>query len=203
MKILFIGDVHGKNKEYLKIINSNKFDISVQLGDFGFGFGHDFMNIPENNYFIRGNHDEPDICRSHPNYLGDWGYSNNMFFISGGYSIDKEWRMTYEAINGIKIWWEEEEIGKKEYKHIYKMYENIKPNLVISHECPKFVVNIMNNELKKYIFSNTSDILLPKIFEIHKPKTWVFAHHHRSFNENIDGTQFICLKELETLLLEV
>ena len=35
------------------------------------------------------------------------------------------------------------------------------------------------------------------MMSIHRPKLWIFGHWHRSRNEMIDGTRFICLAELE------
>ena len=70
--MLFIGDVHGCFNPYKKVTESA--DSSLQLGDMGNGF-RTRMNkggvtrspeLNHNHKFIRGNHDDPSVCRSHP-----------------------------------------------------------------------------------------------------------------------------------------
>ena len=201
--VLLIGDVHGHNKDYLDILEEEKPDFSVQLGDFGFGFGHDIKEISENNYFLRGNHDDPAACRKHLSYLGDYGmHEKGFFWISGALSIDKKWRLDYEVINNRKIWWKDEELPLEEHDKILELYIKEKPSVVLSHECPKEIVYLMGNTLKMDIHSRTGDGLLPLMFEAHKPDIWVFGHHHISFDKVVKGTRFKCLTELETFVLE-
>lgn len=45
--------------------------------------------------------------------------------------------------------------------------------------------------------------MLQKMFEEHKPELWIFGHHHKSKDEVINGTRFICLDELETFEIEI
>lgn len=69
MKFFFIGDVHGKFNKYIDILKNNNYNISIQVGDFGIGFAD--IEYPtelgSNNFFIRGNHDNPHVCKNHPN----------------------------------------------------------------------------------------------------------------------------------------
>jgi hypothetical protein len=40
---------------------------------------------------------------------------------------------------------------------------------------------------------------LQQMFDVHKPKHWVFGHYHIRRDFEIDGTQFHCLPELDSL----
>jgi hypothetical protein len=41
------------------------------------------------------------------------------------------------------------------------------------------------------------------MLQFHQPKVWVFGHWHRSFDNVINGTRFVCLDELETKEIDV
>ena len=57
MIITFVGDVHGKVKEYLEIVKQNEF--TFQVGDMGLGFaGVNLHELSQNHLFTRGNHDD-------------------------------------------------------------------------------------------------------------------------------------------------
>ena len=74
--IKFIGDVHGKYGRYETILKNSDLP-TIQVGDMGVGFFHrdyegtlrPFANPPYdkmvagNHRFIRGNHDNPYVCR--------------------------------------------------------------------------------------------------------------------------------------------
>jgi len=107
----FLGDAHGQFGWWKKVISRDYCKSSIQLGDFGIGFleredttrnyverngekrsYHPDGVDPEKHKFIRGNHDDPAICRESPHYLGDYGFIEklNLFYISGALSIDKD-----------------------------------------------------------------------------------------------------------------
>jgi len=186
----FIGDVHGKWEEYFELIQT--LPESIQVGDFGFGFRSQPKSWNMNHRFIRGNHDSPKACKEHSNYLGDYGVYKDIFFVSGAYSIDYMYRTI-----GIS-WWEDEEISQKEFDKILNLYSFIKPEIVVAHDAPSFVKAYMTDAIDKRAFINrTSNLLMPEMIAIHKPKLWVFGHYHCSFKKEIDKTTFICLDELE------
>ena len=71
---LFIGDVHGKFGPYKRICK--EYRDTIQVGDMGVGFidrytNRSYSNPPHyamkagNHRFIRGNHDNPGVCRKH------------------------------------------------------------------------------------------------------------------------------------------
>ena len=201
--MFFIGDVHGKLKEYIMAIR--ELPKSIQVGDMGMGFkGMPTSPWNANHRFIRGNHDSPSVCNAHPNYLGDYGVTDDgIFFVGGGYSIDYKWRQQHNYLHpNEQVWWEDEEIAESEFPKIIELYEETKPDIVVSHDAPDFMhwhlIELDGNALDKRQFINrTCNGLLPAMWEVHKPKLWIFGHYHCSMDKVIDSTRFVCLDELE------
>lgn len=201
-----IGDCHGKFQRYENIISTC--DKSIQVGDFGIGFpGSKSPNIAAfspsltQHRFIRGNHDNPSVCQKHPWYLGDFGFipEYKICFISGAYSIDQQFRTP-----GLD-WWPDEELKfhrKWIQKEIEKYY--LQAEIIITHDCPDSISNILF-PYKLKIKSNTSDFFdhLWNLKRDIKPKYWIFGHWHDSKNVFIEGTNFICLTELEYFDLKI
>jgi hypothetical protein len=75
MSLFLIGDIHGRIDEYLKLLASRPpYFRSIALGDMYLGrLGVHLPELPTGHKFLRGNHDDPALCRAHPNYLGDYG----------------------------------------------------------------------------------------------------------------------------------
>lgn len=190
MKLTLIGDVHGRIDEYLAIVSKHK--NTIQLGDMGVGFPGIEIPKSQKDKFIRGNHDNPYACRAHPNYLGEWGFYRKIFFISGAYSIDYDIRTP--GFN----WWYEEELDIEELEKVMKEYLRRKPQLVISHEAPYIVNQDMYGESA---LRNRTNVYLDKMFKLHQPDYWYFAHHHKSKSFLIDKTIFRCINTLETITI--
>lgn len=189
-----IGDVHAKFTEYHKLCR--QFPETIQLGDMGIGF-REFTPPGEKHRFIRGNHDNPHICRLTPGYLGDFGYleEHEIFFLGGAWSIDQAYR-----IEG-RDWWPEEELDYRQFSDAMEMYKRAKPKTVISHGAP-FVVydSLMDNpmtpiKIRKHKCRTAS--ALDAMFEEHQPERWIFAHFHMSRQFELRGTFFKALRELE------
>lgn len=208
-KILFIGDVHGDFNSYFQLLSQHEYDLSIQLGDMGIGFPSTqetfntiFPVSSKQNKFIRGNHDNPSVCRNHENYLGDYGVTKEgLFYISGASSIDRQWRTA-----GVD-WWYEEELSVWQLDDMIDLYKNILPKIVISHTPPAEIIqkmfNISDNEKKVLIPTSKTTTAFTEMLNIHKPEYWIFAHMHHSFNENINITQFIGLNILQHYLMEI
>jgi len=179
--ITIIGDVHGKHSEYLDIIKNKP--KSIQLGDLGF----DYSKLPdsESHKFFKGNHDNYDV--NHNNDLGGFGMHNGFFYVRGADSIDKSRR-----IEG-KNWWRKEQMEYKEMQDAISLYEKIKPNKVVSHDCPQIIAYTFFGIRDK----NPTRMMLQQMYEIHEPSLWIFGHHHKSLNETFGKTRFVCLGELE------
>ena len=196
MKKILIGDVHGKIDEYKKIIKyADSLNLeTIQLGDFGFKEHHEFLlkNIDYNKHKVLfGNHDDYTYLNK-PHSLGNFFNAENYMAFRGANSIDKLFRV--ENVS----WWRNEELSYNEMQIAIEQYEIHKPKIMLSHDCPKSISKILFN----IDDSSSTTNVLQIMFELYKPKIWVFAHHHKSKNVLIDGTRFICLKELEKLVLD-
>lgn len=190
-----IGDVHGRWKDYRKIINLIN-DESIQIGDMGVGFpGWDHREWPKRHMFFPGNHDSPAICHQHPNCLGRYGYlhDHDVYYISGAYSIDKHIR-TPEF-----DWWEKEELSENDFKTILEDVKKYKPKIILSHDAPENA--ILEIFKPKPLYRNRTSVGLQAIFDAHQPELWIFGHWHIAKQHKINNTVFICLGELEFLKL--
>ena len=225
--VALIGDVHGKIDEYLSIVNSLMVP-SLQVGDMG--LGDVFLappggaNLPPLNghRFLRGNHDSPQLCRIHPNYLGEFGIDDNtgIFWVSGAFSVDRQRRLASGS------WWPDEELSHRQWMGLLADYERLKPEFVISHECPASVNQRMLNSIvspriggysleafdsdtaayvseKRKCSQSLTCTKMDSMLRVHRPQRWVFGHYHTSWEGNIGGTQFFCLAELEMRQFEL
>lgn len=193
--MIYIGDVHGKIDAYHKILQKHKTELSIQVGDFGFKVQHQWhiKNIDSSQHKICfGNHDDPNFRHS-PHSYGDWHYDPiwELMTIRGAFSIDRIHRTEN------KDWWANEELTYSEMQQALDCYIENKPLTVVSHDCPHEVRERLFGVSDKSITSNG----LQQMFESHQPALWIFGHWHRSVNEVINGTRFICLAELETFKL--
>lgn len=140
--------------------------------------------------FIRGNHDKPELCKSQSNWIED-GYTDiidgvKVMYIGGAFSIDADRR-----IEGVD-WWRDEELNTYEWDVIIERYEKFKPDLMITHDAPRHVVEKMYNE-RPQRYPSTTTRALDALHCIHHPKLWIFGHHHRPYYNVLDGTKFLCL----------
>lgn len=211
MKLLFIGDIHSKINKLLNVYEEQKgseYDAVYQVGDFG--FRPLIKSLPDNFKFIRGNRDNPDMCKKIPNYLGDWGYESkySLFYYSGAKSNDAQ-----ERTQGVD-WWKTEEIGDIKAQMALADYKVSKPNVVISHDCPSIIQYNIIKDLKLPNWGQSlTNIKLQEAFEYHRPKWWFFGHYHPNlcpkysmngiWREEFKGTRFVCLGELKTYGIEI
>lgn len=204
-KLRLIGDIHGKFNEYIKLIDDCDHP-SIQLGDHGIGFvisditGKYFTYQPyvphHNHKFIRGNHDNPAICKIHPSYLYDGYCADNYMCIGGAVSIDAAWRVKNES------WWEDEELTHSELNNLVVDYTQNKPDIMLTHECPESISNLVLGNSPKFEIPSRTRQAFEAMLHFHKPKLWVFGHWHKSFDYCLAETRFICLTELETIDIE-
>lgn len=203
MRIMFVSDVHGEFLSYFNLINfTADIDKSYQLGDMGIGFPdtpRDYNNIfpiKNKHKFIRGNHDNPEVCRLHEHYLGNYGItSEGIFYVSGAFSVDKQWRTPYVD------WWPNEELSTIELYKAIDLYEKEKPEIVMSH-CPPLELIPLTSTFDLVIESSTSKSF-SEMLKIHQPKKWIFGHMHKNLKTVINNTEFICLNIMEYYILEM
>jgi Icc-related predicted phosphoesterase len=203
--MLFVGDVHGKFDEYFDLIEGHP--SSIQVGDFGLGFPE---TLPEDikglercwengdHRFVLGNHDNPEVCRTQPNFIPSGiDVATGIFCLGGATSVDRESR-----IPGVS-WWEEEEHSYEELMHLINAYEEAKPSVVVAHECPDAVARTLFRWYTDSRCESRTRQALETCFQLHKPDLFVFGHWHESRRRNILGTEFICLAELECIEIDI
>jgi predicted phosphodiesterase len=205
-----IGDVHGKYGAYKTILKQHK--NTIQIGDMGVGFKrsasqaeymdrnsfypnppYDLM-VEQNARFIRGNHDNPEVCSRHQQWIPDGTVEDDWMFVGGAYSIDKQYRT--EGVD----WWEAEELTQSDFYAIMDVYEKAKPRVMVTHDCPEFLIGYIHSH--HFGISTRTGQALDAMFNLHQPKTWVFGHHHKLFDQEIRGTRFVCLPELAGMEIE-
>jgi len=188
-KIRLLGDVHADYRTWLGL--TDDCEASIQLGDFGIGFAEPPPWRP-NHVFIRGNHDNPELCKKREDYLPSGVLCGNIFPIGGAFSIDQHLRT--EGVD----WWRDEEHSYAELNDLIDKVVELKPAIIVSHAAPSSVV--------RYLFGfeaqSRTEQALQRIFEIHQPKVWAFAHYHIHRIKTICGTNFVALNEHQAVDLE-
>lgn len=199
--VRIIGDVHGKFGPYRNLIRN--VPSSIQVGDMGVGFirrnGTYDINPPYDamskgrHLFIRGNHDNPEVCRKQKYWIADGSLVDGIFCLGGATSIDRQWRT--EGYD----WWADEECSYTELQQHIDTYAALRPEVVITHEAPASVAEEILaafNKTKIHDPSRTR-MALQAMLEIHQPKHWFFGHWHESMSFVRGRTNFRCLAELE------
>lgn len=135
--------------------------------------------------------------------IPDWG---SLFFVRGAKSIDGKARRRFPIRKGGKIlpanyWPEQEQLSLEQARACLELYKEIKPDFLVSHECPHSLVPKLSDPLFMHQMGFTESVLLTetnglleKMREYHKPKVHVFGHYHTDFDEVVDGTRFVCIK---------
>lgn len=199
MKIKLIGDVHGHFDLYQDILHgSDNCDMTIQVGDFGAGFA-EIPELAPKHKFIRGNHDNPDICRAHPNWIPDGAFwiKESMYFLGGGLSIDRANRVLGET------YWDDEELPFGDLYQEISRFELLQPKIVVSHCAPHEIGSkLFPTNTKRYFDSRTANAF-DAMLQVHKPTIWIFGHYHQTVTQYINGTTFMCLGELRSTTLEV
>lgn len=208
--MLVVGDVHGKIDQFWSICldywDKNPQGKVIQLGDVGFHKSYEkLIKLFRSTYahkglltIVPGNHDDYARCiesrgSSKWKYTGGIKIHNttsqdDMFFQRGANSIDKHLRT--EGID----WFSNEEMSYTQLGKAVDLYIESKPRIMFSHTCPSSV----KRDLFSYNESSRTEQALQVMFELHQPEYHFFGHFHRSVDEVINGTRFICLAELQT-----
>jgi predicted phosphohydrolase len=172
----------------------------------GFDYSHMYKLDKYKHFFIGGNHDNMEEYYKCPNNLGDYGvynFNNISFFVMrGAMSIDCLMRLKDYQLSGNKTWWHNEELNIEEFERCISLYKTVKPDFIVTHDCPVDVKNILSNPeiMKRHGWpvnhNSNTQMALQVMLDEHRPKLWVFGHHHKNFDRTINGTRFICLPEL-------
>lgn len=194
--LTLVGDVHSNVADYIRLVEGSEY--SVQLGDLGFDYSLLAQLNPARHRFLPGNHDN--YAALPPHALGDFGvwripgadpdeFSGDIFFVRGAISIDRFSRT--ENVD----WFPQEELSDKQFAEAIRLYAEIKPDFVISHDAPSSVIPY----LAHYRPNARTNKGLQRMLEIHRPTRWFFAHHHFTWGKAIEGTLFMCLGELAAI----
>lgn len=194
---LIVGDVHTHTDKYFEIIKNSENKPTIQIGDFGFKKSHEWFkkNIdPKSNKILFGNHDDTTYLKETYS-LGNFSLlTEEIMCVRGAYSIDK-----YKRIEGID-WFSNEELNYKEMSDAVDLYEEVKPRIMITHDCPISLYEILFDINPNSInYNNSTAKSLQFMFDLHQPELWIFGHHHKSITKTVQKTKFICLNELETI----
>ena len=92
-----------------------------------------------------------------------------------------------------------EKIYKDNGEKSFDLYCKIKPEIVISHDCPDFIRSSLFDI--PYQEGSITSQLLEQMFDFNKPKAWYFGHHHYSITDNIKKCKFQCLNELKYCII--
>lgn len=208
--VRFIGDVHGYWGRYRRAIRDVPF--SIQVGDMGVGFysyrhgevlpasNPPFSNMSKGRHlFIRGNHDNPDVCKRQRYWIPDGTMVEGIFCLGGAASMDRTHR-----IEGMD-WWPDEELSTAELEEHVSRYAALKPDIVCTHECPD---SVARDVMAPYRVGRIDDgsrtrKALECMLQLHRPRFWVFGHWHTPVQFMREGTTFRCLAELECLDMDI
>jgi len=204
-----IGDIHGAIYEY-KSYAIDKFEgPTIQLGDFGIGFGQgdywlesiEQFHAAGNHRFIRGNHDHPALCKTLASYIPDGRVENDVMYVGGAWSIDNPtpppgWRPRTKDYD----WWEDEECSEQDFERLFDIYVTVKPRVMITHDCPHDIATAMfwdSGILHGPRYATRTSTALQRMFNAHQPDQWYFGHWHHSSSLRCGNTQFRCLGILD------
>jgi hypothetical protein len=193
----FVGDIHGGEwfKKYLTL--TQDVSDSIQLGDFGIGFGEPLFN-EGNHRFIRGNHDDPQRCKMYHQYIPDGSFENGMFFLGGGHSAN-----VHQRTEGVD-WWRDEELSTLQGIIVLDKWEEYKPDIMVTHDTPQVIAEKMDDFLKYPLDGVTrTRQLLNAMLDVHKPKLWIYAHYHVNYTCKYEGVEFFGVNKLEYIDIDI
>lgn len=199
-----IGDIHGNWYDYQLMTDpvAGSVERSIQVGDFGIGFGqgdywhdrvNDFHRANPGHRFIRGNHDDPNKCKKEMvGCIADGTVENDVMYVGGAWSIDWQYRTP-----GVD-WWRNEELSARELELMIHTYDVVRPRIMITHDCPTLTAYYMFVRKDKTfagpkLYLTKTGEAFQKMFEIHQPEAWYFGHWHDTQTMTINGTKFQCL----------
>lgn len=210
-KTIILSDLHGNTAILADLLE--KYDYIIQNGDFGYDYSC-LKDIPKERLVINyGNHENHPQIKNYPHFLSPYGMKEfgglKFYNLSGAFSIDWKIRVEREWEWG-KTWFEQEELSQYELEEAVRLYKDSRPNIVIAHEAPRSIVNIVGNSiiLKNWgfdpqTFTTKTSEALDRCINEHMPSLFIFGHYHLNFDQIINGCRFICQEELGYLDLSL
>lgn len=210
-----IGDIHGDFYSYRAQAIGDFAGPTIQVGDFGIGFGqgdywHESVNdfhVKGKHRFIRGNHDNPARCRDMSGWITDGTVEDDVMFIGGAWSIDNPvappgW---YRRTAGVD-WWDDEECSDEQFEDMLDSYDFCRPRVMITHDCPHNIAGDMfwgSGFLRGPRYNTRTGDFLQKLLDIHQPEEWYFGHWHKTMQHRHGRTQFHCIGILDYVDVEL
>ena len=196
MLVKFVGDTHGNYGTLSNIVADSEYP-AIHVGDLG--LVNSVAKSKVNNLdfeFIHGNHDNPGLAENMPGFLGRFGTHEHLrfFYVSGAWSIDQDWRTP--GFN----WWVDEQLSWREFSDCQGLYEKAKPSVMVTHDCPLRFYESLGLEIA---IPNKTAIFFNDLWEIHRPKLWIFGHHHVTEQFYAKGTTFQCLGECDSMVIDL
>lgn len=192
MKIKFLGDTHGLHIRHRELIRD--VDGSIGLGDMGLRsttYGQ-FEELPDNHYWIRGNHDALDDCAQFVTCLLSFGtiFNKDVFYVAGAETPVFARDLPEEM-------YENEQLHPSDLLDATEYFSEVKPRVMATHTAPELVVYDILKAMGQGAFgANRTTSFLQAMFELHQPEYWIFGHFHFYYEKVINGCKFICLPEL-------
>lgn len=200
-----IGDIHGEQSVYLSHVADVPY--TLQLGDLDHDYSHLSALNADVHRFLPGNCDNYDLLRNDPHSLGDYGVWDvpdfgPIFYVRGAWSIDWRAKTDKDIIRGgvvvrKKDLWDDEELPPKMCYKAYDAYVAASPKFVATHTCPDSIFSLVSSVGKPS--KTRTGTTLEAMLQVHRPKMWVFGHHHVAFDREIDGTRFVCVNAFRFL----
>lgn len=204
-----IGDIHGMFNDYRNYSIGNFDGPTIQIGDFGIGFGQspywytsvDAHQNDGTHRFIRGNHDNPELCKTMSGYIPDGRVEGHVMFLGGAWSIDNPdappgWHKRTAGVD----WWEGEECTDNQFDLFLDLYSMVKPRVMITHDCPTAASHEMffrTGLVKGIEYPNRTATALQRMWRLHQPEYWFFGHWHHTKHLKLGNTHFQCIGELD------
>ena len=215
--IYLTGDIHANFEDirFDTLMNLNKEDIVIFLGDFGFDWNEEKIskyNVPCITLFLAGNHENFDILDNLPReehfgaevgVLKDRVYhlltgniytiEKKKFLIFGGAdSIDKMYRTAYVS------WWPHEIPTMTEYLNAEKNLKenNYKIDYLLTHTCSPETSSKFFNYYER-IKDPTEDMIKALEDIITSPYYHYFGHHHKFVSDGKHTCLYYEMMELK------
>jgi len=161
---------------------------------------------PGRHRFFPGNHDHYDALPPHS--LGDFGTvcwgGVEFFFVRGAASSDRDKLVRLGRDLGKTLWFAQEELTDEQMRAAEKEYLRDRPAVVLTHDAPTDIAHLAWGHARRLSPPNPGAVFRPsrtnafleRLLEGHRPRLWVFGHHHRDWKFQEAETLFVCVGEL-------
>jgi hypothetical protein len=126
------------------------------------------------------------------------------FFVRGAASTDRDKLVRLGRELGKTLWFEQEELTENQMDAAEREYRRVRPRVVLSHDAPTDIARLAWRHARRSRLADPEAVfrpsrtteLLARLLEHHRPRLWVFGHHHRDWRYREGDTRFACVGEL-------